>query len=136
MVAISAIATFDMVAGSIAVVGLLYLIYSDTTVVHYARFFRLITLGLLVYAVTGPVIGRLEPALIHGVHGLAALFIALGLYDLVHDDLVRDQDFRAVLAPDAIGPEAGEPHSGGPDVDHAEGTGFDAGDEPGGDSGD
>lgn len=97
MVTISTIATIDLVLGSIAGLGLLYLLYSETLVVHYRRFFLLITLGLLIYAVTGPVIGLIAPAYIHAIHGTAALFIALGLSDLIHGDLRSEADLAALL---------------------------------------
>ena len=93
----AAIGTFDFVAGALATVGLLYLLYSGTVVVQYRRFFLLIVGGLLVYAVTGPVVGTVAPALIHATHGLASLFIAIGLYDLVRDDIVAENDFEAIL---------------------------------------
>lgn len=83
MVDVTTIATFDLVVGTIAGLLLLYLLYSQVMVVHYARFFRLITAGLLVYAVTGPVVGRLAPGVIHLVHGVATLSIAVGLAVLV-----------------------------------------------------
>lgn len=101
MVATSTIAAVDFALGALASVGLLYLYYAETVVVHYRRFFRLITLGLLVYAVTGPVIGTLAPAYIHAIHGTAVLFITAGLFDLVREDLDRGEEFAAILAPGA-----------------------------------
>lgn len=101
MVDVSTIAAVDFAFGLVASLGLLYLFYAETMVVHYRRFFRLITLGLLVYAVTGPVIGALAPAYIHAIHATAVVFIAVGLYDLVREDLDRDEDFAAVLTLDA-----------------------------------
>lgn len=99
MVSTSTIAAVDFALGAVASVGLLYLYYAETMVVHYERFFRLITLGLLVYAVTGPIVGSLAPAYIHAIHGTAVLFITVGLFDLVREDLDRSDDFRAILAP-------------------------------------
>lgn len=99
MVAFEDIAMLDLLFGSIATIGLLYLLYAETLVVHYDRFFRLITLGLLIYAGTGPIIGRLAPAYIHLIHATAALFITLGLWDLVTEDLRDEEDFEAIIAP-------------------------------------
>ena len=99
MVAIADIAVLDFVLGSVAALGLLYLLYAETLVVHYERFFRLITVGMLVYALTGPVIGTVAPAYIHLIHATAALFITVGLWDLVQEDLRGEEHFQAILAP-------------------------------------
>lgn len=97
MVAVGTIAAFDFAVGGAAGVALLYLLYSETVVVHYARFFRLITAGLLGYAVTGPVVGTLAPEYIHAVHGVATLAVVGGLYGLVRDELEETTDFERVL---------------------------------------
>lgn len=115
MVSVSTIAAVDLVLGIVAALGLLYLFYAGTMVVHYRRFFRLITLGLLVYAVTGPIIGEIAPAYIHAVHGTAVLFITAGLYDLVREDLEHHDDFEAILAVDVPAVEEREPAAGDAD---------------------
>jgi len=97
MLSVSTIGTIDFALGITAVVGLLYLLYTQTAVVHYPRFFQLITSGLLVYAATGPVFGRFAPAYIHFVHGIAALFITAGLWSLVREDLTQGDDFRVLV---------------------------------------
>lgn len=96
-IAVETIAMFDFVMGVIASIGLLYLLYVGTFVVHYRRFFRLILVGLLIYAITGPIIGTFAPAYIHATHGIAALFVSLGLYDLVREDIVGEQDISALV---------------------------------------
>lgn len=101
MVSVDTIAAVDFALGATAVLGLLYLLYTETVVVHYPRFFRLITLGLLVYAATGPVIGTFAPAYVHLIHGVAAVFIAVGLWDLFHSDGAQHEDFETIMAPDA-----------------------------------
>lgn len=98
MVATADIALLDFALGSVAALGLCYLLYAETLVVHYERFFRLITAGLLVYALTGPVIGTVAPAYIHLIHAAAGLCITVGLWTLVNED--RAENFEAVLAPD------------------------------------
>ncbi|WP_232703471.1 hypothetical protein [Halobacterium wangiae] len=108
MVAIADIALLDFVLGSVAALGLLYLLYAETLVVHYQRFFRLITVGMLVYALTGPVIGTLAPAYIHLIHAAAALCITVGLWDLVQEDLRGEEDFRAIIAP-GLGEQSNDP---------------------------
>lgn len=96
MVDIATIARLDLLLGTVAGLGLLYLLYSGT-VVHYDRFFRVLTVGLLGYAVTGPVIGTLSPSLIHAVHGLATLAVAIGCYGLVSDELTQSDDFESIF---------------------------------------
>lgn len=106
MISIQTIATIDLVLGTIAAVGLVYLLYSETVVVHYRRFFRLITLGLLFYAISGPIIGTLAPALIHAIHATAAVFISIGLYDLIRDDLQHETDLSVLVHLEAPGFES------------------------------
>jgi hypothetical protein len=103
MISIATIATLDLILGTIAALGLSYLLYSETLVVHYRRFFRLITIGLLVYAISGPIIETFTPALIHAIHATAAVFISIGLYDLIRGDLHRETDLRALVQLDAPG---------------------------------
>lgn len=69
----------NFLAGAIAGAGFVYLLLSESVVVTYGRFFKVVTAGLLVFAVTGPLIGSFAPAVIHAVHALAAAFVAAGL---------------------------------------------------------
>lgn len=96
MVGFDAIQAFDLVIGLVGALTMIYLLYSKTLVVAYPRFFKLTALGLLVFALTGPAFGRVEPALMHAVHGTAALFVCLGLFDLIAGELRRDDDFTAL----------------------------------------
>jgi hypothetical protein len=92
----SAFGVLNFVAGAVAGVGLLYLLTSESVAVTYGRFFRVVIAGLLVFAVTGPFIGSFAPAVIHGVHALAAAFIAAGLALLLSGDGQAD-DFEAAF---------------------------------------
>lgn len=87
MALVDQVALFDVVAGAVAAAALAYLLYAETVTVHYPRFFRWVLAGLLVFAVTGPVIGTLAPAFIHAVHGVAALAVTVGLYGLLAREL-------------------------------------------------
>lgn len=86
----------NFVAGAIAGVGFLYLLASESVVVTYGRFFKIVTAGLLVFAVTGPFIGSFAPAVIHAVHALAAGFIAVGLWLLLSSER-RTDDFETAF---------------------------------------
>lgn len=86
----SAFGALNFVAGAVAGVGFLYLLVTDAVVVTYGRFFLVITVGLFVFALTGPLVGTFEPAIIHAVHALAAACIAVGLAKLLEDSTQTD----------------------------------------------
>lgn len=92
-----------LVAGAL----LLYLLYTDLFVVGYPRFFRIIALGMLVFAGSGILIGLYAPAGIHGVHALTALFVSLGLYELLRGEFASDDGF-GLLAVDEFGFETND----------------------------
>lgn len=75
----TAFGALNFLAGAVAGVGFVYLLLSESVVVTYGRFFKVVTAGLLIFAVTGPFIGSFAPAVIHAVHALAAAFVAAGL---------------------------------------------------------
>lgn len=79
--------------GIVAGIVLLYLLYADIFVVGYPRFFRIIALGMFVFAGSGILIGLFMPAGIHGVHAVSSLVVALGLYDLLTGELQPDDSF-------------------------------------------
>ncbi len=95
MSAFSAISVFDFAAGSLAALGLAYLLVSDTVVVHYRGFFRTVALGLFAFAATGPLVGVFAPSLIHAVHGLAVLAVTVALYRLVAESVEGSDAFAA-----------------------------------------
>lgn len=97
MALVDAVGLFDFAAGAVAAVALAYLLYAETIAVHYPRFFRTVLIGLLVFAITGPIIGTFAPAFIHAVHGIAALFIAVGLYGLLAGEIGDDERFEGLF---------------------------------------
>lgn len=97
MTLVDQIALFDVFAGTVAAAALAYLLYAETVTVHYPRFFRWVLAGLLVFAVTGPVIGSLAPAFIHAVHGAAGLAVSVGLYGLLDRELGGEERFEGLL---------------------------------------
>lgn len=97
MALVDTVALFDFAAGAVAAVALAYLLYAETVAVHYPRFFRTVLVGLLVFAVTGPVIGTFAHAFIHAVHGIAALFVTIGLYGLLHRELIDAEQFEGMF---------------------------------------
>lgn len=83
-------------SGIFGAVGAGYLLYADTIIVHYSRFFRIIAVGLFVFAVTAPIIVMYAPELIHAVHALSALFISIGLYTLIREELQTEPNFESL----------------------------------------
>lgn len=87
MTTVGTVIAVEFALGAVGAAAMLYLLYSETLVVAYDRFFRVVAVGLLVFALTGPAFQLFAPALLHAVHGLAGLFVTVGLYDLVAREL-------------------------------------------------
>lgn len=87
-----------LLSGVLGALGTGYLLYSDAIIVHYTGFFKIITAGLLLFAVTAPIIVEFAPESIHAIHALSALFISIGLYTLVRQELEPDDDFERLGA--------------------------------------
>lgn len=88
---------YNLGVGVLSAAGLVYLAYSQRFVVGYRRFLHFLIVGFLVFSVGGPLVDLLAPTLTHAVHGVAALFVILGLYDPVHNDLRKDEWARLLL---------------------------------------
>ena len=88
---------YNLAVGVLSGAGLLYLAYSQRFVVGYRRFFHLLIVGFLVFSVGGPLVDLFAPGMTHAVHGVAAVFVILGLYDPVHNDLRKDEWARLLL---------------------------------------
>jgi DNA-binding transcriptional ArsR family regulator len=68
-------------------------------VVRHRNVFLATVLGLVLYAIGGPLSEVFFPPLLHWVHGFAALFAIAGLYSPVHDDL-RNRPWTEFLLED------------------------------------
>lgn len=102
---------------------LAFLLYKDVFVVGYPRFFRIIIVGMIIFAASGLLIGLFLPRGIHGVHAVSAFVMAAGLYDL----LVSEQQSAPIeTAFGNFGADSGadedfeEAFGGEPDADEAE----------------
>ena len=84
-------------SGALGGIGGVYLLYVDTIVVHYTSFFKIITLGMFVFVLTAPIVFFLAVDFIHGIHGFAALVIAVGLYTLYRDEIRTDHGFESEI---------------------------------------
>lgn len=110
---------YNLTVSLVAGIGLLYLLYSGHYVVNYRRFFEIIAVGLFLSLLGGTFLFFLSDALRHTIHGLAALVITVGLYDLVRGEVPgQNVDWTVVLYSDPR--EAGEFGMGGPDEADAE----------------
>lgn len=99
-----------LLSGGVGAIGGAYLLYMDTIIVHYTRFFKIITVGLFIFVLTAPVVFLMAVEFIHGVHGFAALVISMGLYTLLREEPQPDEDFASHIAsfPQDEGPEERE----------------------------
>lgn len=82
-----------LLSGVLGAIGTGYLLYADTIVVHYSSFFKIVTTGLLLFAVTAPIIIEFAPDAIHAIHALSAVFISIGAYRLIQQEFQADDDF-------------------------------------------
>lgn len=64
-------------------------IWCQSTLRHQNVWFAT-ALGILLYAVGGPLTEIFFPLMLHWVHGFAALFAIAGLYSPIHDDLRKE----------------------------------------------
>lgn len=87
-----------LLSGVLGAIGTGYLLYADSIMVHYTSFFRTVTVGLLLFAVTAPIIVQFAPDSIHAVHALSALFISFGLYTLIREELETPDNFERLSA--------------------------------------
>lgn len=87
-----------LLSGIFGAIGTGYLLYSNSIFVHYKSFFKIITAGLLIFSMTAPIIVQFAPDWIHAVHALSALFISVGLYTLIQQELQTDDDFTRLSA--------------------------------------
>lgn len=99
MAEVDSFTLYNLLMGTLAGLGLLYLLYVERLVIGYRRFLVVMTFGLLLFAVGGPLAHFLFPPFEHVVHGLAALFVIFGLYDPLHNDLRKDE-WAALLLED------------------------------------
>lgn len=89
--------SYNLAIGIITGVGVLYFLFVKPTVVEYHRFLVVTITGLLVFLIGSPIAELLFPAIVHWVHGIAALLVILGLYDPVENDVRREAWADALL---------------------------------------
>lgn len=80
---------YNLLVGSLTVIGFVYLLTRHRSIGSYERFVHVLLLGLMVFAVGGPITDLLAPSLSHTVHAVAAIFVIYGLYNPIRIDLRR-----------------------------------------------
>ena len=81
---------YNLGVGVFTGLGVVYFLALKRTEVGFHRSLFATTAGLLLFLVGGPVAEVLAPALVHWVHGTAALLVVAGLYDPLERDLRRE----------------------------------------------
>jgi hypothetical protein len=92
----------NFLAGIVSLAGIGYMLYTNKFVVHYNRFFRIIAIGLAVFAVTAPLSLVLSHVLIHLINATAAFVIAIGFYTLVRHELDNEESFESAFGADKL----------------------------------
>lgn len=88
---------YNLLIGSLTMAGFVYLLTRNRTIGSYQRFVHILLLGVLVFAVGGPIMDLVAPDWSHTVHSLAALLMIYGIYNPIHNDLRRDAWANLVL---------------------------------------
>lgn len=88
---------YNLLVGSLTVVGLVYLLTRHRQIDSYQRFVHVLVLGLAVFAVGGPIVDLVAPMYSHAVHTVAAVLVIYGLYNPIRNDLRRDAWANLVL---------------------------------------
>lgn len=98
---------YNTIITLLSATGLVYLMYSGRYVVGYRRFFVLVLFGLFLSVLGGPMLFFVPEAFRHGIHGVATLFITVGMYDLVRTRLrvERAVDWTELLHEESVDAE-------------------------------
>ncbi|OIB57342.1 hypothetical protein [Natrialba sp. SSL1] len=90
MVEFPLFAVYNLTVGAVTGIGLLYFLFFRPTVVDYRRYLLLTVLGILLFLIGGPLAELLFPSVVHWVHGVASVFVVIGLYSPVKSDLRQE----------------------------------------------
>lgn len=90
-------ALYNLVAGVLAALGLVYLLYVQRYVVQFDYFLYFLLAGFLLFSIGGPLADVFLSEWTHVVHGFAALLVVFALYSPVHNDLRDDEWARLVF---------------------------------------
>lgn len=88
---------YNLLVGGLSAVGFLYLLTHERSFGSYRRFVYILVLGILIFALGGPLVDILAPAWSHAVHVVSAVFVIYGLYNPIRNDLRRDEWANLIL---------------------------------------
>lgn len=91
--------SYHLLLGVIGAIALVYLAYLQRSAVAFRFNVIIIFLGIALFVVVDPITILLFPQLEHLVHAIAAIFIIIGLYDPVSNDL-RTETWSKLLLHD------------------------------------
>lgn len=89
-------ALYNLVMGSVASLGLIYLLYLEAFISEYGTVLAITIGGLLLYSLGSPIVSLVAPSYVHLVHGVATIFVIVGLYNPLHNE-VRTGDWADLL---------------------------------------
>lgn len=82
---------YNLFVGGLAAVGFLYLLVNERSMESYRRFVHVLVVGLLIFAVAGPLVDIVAPGWSHAVHLLSTVCVIYGLYSPIRNDLRREE---------------------------------------------
>ena len=88
---------YNLFVGSLSAVGFVYLLIHDRPFGSYRRFVYVLVLGILIFALGGPLVDILAPAWSHEVHVISAVLVIYGLYNPIHNNLRRNEWANLIL---------------------------------------
>lgn len=88
---------YNLFIGALTAAGFVYLLTRYRSIYSYQRFVHILVLGLVLFAVGGPIVDLYSTQWSHVVHTVAALLVIYGLYSPVTNDLRREAWGNLVL---------------------------------------
>lgn len=82
---------YNLFVGGLSALGFLYLLTHHRSFGSYQRFVYILVLGILIFALGGPLVDILAPAWSHAVHVVSAVFVIYGFYKPLRNDLRREE---------------------------------------------
>lgn len=88
---------YNLFIGALTAAGFVYLLTRHRSIYSYQRFVHVLVLGLVLFAVGGPLVELYSTDWSHVIHTLAATLVIYGLYSPVTNDLRREAWGNLVL---------------------------------------